>query len=51
MSTLQIKSHEYSSHFSFIILFVEILSLYAINLDGMILLADSSFTIFAMLNE
>jgi len=47
--TLQIRKHEYSGDLDLIILFVDILSLYAINLDVASLFADSSFTFLAML--
>jgi hypothetical protein len=50
-STLQIRSHRYSGHFNFIILFVVgILPLYAINSDAVSMFADSSFTFLVILN-
>ena len=48
-STLQIRKHEYSGDLDFIILFVGILSLYAINLGVVDLFVDSSFMFLAML--
>jgi len=48
--TLQIRKHEYFNDLEFIILFVSILLLYAINLSAVSLFADSSFTFLAMLN-
>jgi len=48
-STLQIWKQEYSGDLDFIILFVGILSLYAINLGDVSLFADSPFTFLAML--
>ncbi|RHN79290.1 hypothetical protein MtrunA17_Chr1g0175711 [Medicago truncatula] len=50
-STLQIRRHEFSSHFNFIILFVGILLLYAFNLDVVSLFADSSSIFLLMLND
>ncbi|AET03591.1 transmembrane protein, putative [Medicago truncatula] len=47
-STLQIRKHVYFSDLSFIILFVGILPLYAINLGVVSLFADSPFTFLAM---
>jgi len=47
-STLQIRKHENFGDLDFILLFVGILSLYAINLDVVSLFADSSFTFLAM---
>ena len=47
-STLQIQKQEYSGDLDFIILFVGILPLYAINLGAVSLFADSSFTFLAM---
>jgi len=47
-STLQIQKHEYFSGLDFIILFVGILSLYAINLSIVSLFAYSPFTFLAM---
>jgi len=43
-STLQIRKHEYSGDLDLIILFIGILSLYAINLDDVSMFAISSFT-------
>ena len=48
-STLQIRKHGYSGDFDLIILFVGILSLYAINLDVVSLFAVSSFTFLVIL--
>ena len=48
-STLQIRKQEYSGDLDFIILFVGILPLYAINLGDVSLFADSPFTFLAML--
>jgi len=48
-STLQIQKHGYSGDLDFIILFVGILPLYAINLGVVSLLADSPFTFLAIL--
>ena len=48
-STLQIQKHGYSGDLDFIILFVGILSLYAINLGVVSLFADSPFTFLAIL--
>jgi len=45
---LQIQKHEYFGDLDFIILFVGILPLYAINLGDVSLFADSSFTLLAM---
>jgi hypothetical protein len=47
-STLQIRKHGYFSDLGFIILFVGILPLYAINLCVVSLFADSSFAFLAM---
>jgi len=47
-SSLHIRKHEYFGDLSFIILFVGILLLYAINLDAVSLFADLSFTFLAM---
>ncbi|AES81551.1 transmembrane protein, putative [Medicago truncatula] len=47
-STLQIRKHGYFGDLGFIILFVGILPLYAINLGAMSLFADSPFTFLAM---
>ena len=47
-STLQIHKHGYFSDLSFIILSVNILSLYAINLGVVSLFIDSSFTFLVM---
>ena len=47
-STLQIWKHEKFSELDFIILFVDILPLYAINLGVVSLFVDSSFTFLAM---
>ena len=47
-STLQIQKQEYSGDLDFIILFVGILPLYAINLGVVSLFADSPFTFIAM---
>jgi len=47
-STLQIRKHEYFGGLDFIILFVGILPLYAINLSDVSLFIDSSFTFLAM---
>jgi len=49
-STLQIRNHEYFDDLEFIILFVGILSLYAINLYVVSLFAYSPFTFLTMLN-
>jgi len=48
-STLQIRNHEYYGDLNFIILFVGILPLYAINLGVVSLFADLSFMFLAML--
>jgi len=48
-STLQIQKHEYSGDLDFIILFVGILPLYAINLGAVSFFADSPFTFLAIL--
>jgi len=48
MSTLQIRKHGYFGDLGFIILFVGILPLYAINLGVVSLFADSPFTFLAM---
>jgi len=47
-STLQIQKHEYFGDLGFIILFVGILPMYAINLGAVSLFADSPFTFLAM---
>ncbi|AES73078.1 transmembrane protein, putative [Medicago truncatula] len=47
-STLQIRKHGYLGDLGFIILFVGILPLYAINLGDVSLFADSPFTFLAM---
>ncbi|AET00152.1 transmembrane protein, putative [Medicago truncatula] len=47
-STLQIRKHGYFSDLGFIILFVGILPLYAINLGVVSLFANSPFTFLAM---
>jgi len=47
-STLQIQKHGYFSDLGFIILFVGILPMYAINLGVVSLFADSPFTVLAM---
>ena len=47
-STLQIRKHEYFGDLGFIILFVGILPMYAINLGVVSLLADFPFTFLAM---
>jgi len=47
-STLQIRKHGYFSDLDFIILFVGIFPLYAINLGAVSLFADSSFTFLTM---
>ena len=47
-STLQIRKHGYFGDLGFIILFVGILPLYAINLGVVSLFADSPFTFLAM---
>jgi len=49
VSMLQIQKHGYSGDLDFIILFVGILSLYAINLDVVSLFAVLSFTFLAIL--
>jgi len=48
VSTLQIRKHENFGDLDFIILFIDILSLHAINLGAVSLFADSSFTFLAM---
>jgi hypothetical protein len=48
-STLQIQKHGYSGDLDFIILFVGILPLNAINLGAVSLFADSPFTFLAIL--
>jgi len=48
-STLQIQKHEYSGDLDFIMLFVGMLPLYAINLGVVSLFKDSAFTSLAML--
>jgi len=50
MSTLQIRKHWCSGDLNFIILFVGIFPLYAINLGVVSLFANSPFTFLAMLN-
>ena len=50
-SMLYIWRHGYSCYFNFIILFVDILSLYAINFDGVSLFIHSSFMFLEMLND
>jgi len=47
-STLQIQKHGYSGDLDFIILFVDILPLYAINLGVVSLFANSPFTFLAI---
>jgi len=47
-STLQIWKHEYFGDLDFIILFVGILPMYAINLGDVSLFADSPFTFLTM---
>jgi len=47
-STLQICKHEYFTGLGFIILFVGILPMYAIDLGAVSLFADSPFTFLAM---
>ena len=47
-STLQIRKHEYFGDLDFIILFVGILPMYAINLGAVSLFADSLFTFLVM---
>jgi len=47
-STLQIQNYGCFSDLEFITLFVNILSLYAINLSDVSLFADSSFTFLVM---
>ena len=49
MSTLQIRKHVYFDDLNFIILFVAILPLYAINLCAVNLFVDSSFMFLAIL--
>jgi len=49
MSTLQIQEHEHCGDFDFIILFLGIFLLYAINLDVVSLFAALPFTFLAML--
>ena len=49
-STLQIQNHGYFDDLEFIILFVGIFSLYAINLGVVSLFADPPFTFLVMLN-
>jgi len=46
---LHMQKHDYSGDLDFIILFVGILQLYAINLVVVILFADSPFTFLAIL--
>ena len=50
-STLQIRKHGYSGDFDLIILFVGILSLYAINLDAMSLFTVSSFYVCSDIDD
>ena len=50
-ATLQIWRHEYSDHFNFIIYFVCIMPLHAINFDTVSLFTDLSFTFLVMLND
>jgi len=45
---LQIRKLGYFGDLDFIILFVGILPMYAINMDAVILFADSPFTVLAM---
>jgi len=47
-STLQIQKYGYFGDLDFILLFVDILPLYAINLGAVSLFADSPFTFLAM---
>jgi len=47
-STLQIRKHGYFGDLGFIILFVGILLMYAINLGAVSLFADSPFTFLVM---
>jgi len=47
-SMLQIRKYVYFGNLGFIILFVGILPMYAINLGAVSLFADSPFTFFAM---
>jgi len=47
-STLQIRKHGYFGDLGFIILFVGILPMYAINLGVVSLFADSPFTFLVM---
>jgi len=47
-STLQIRKHEYFGDLDFLILFVGIWSLYAINSGIVSMFADSPFTFLAM---
>jgi len=47
-STLQIRKHGYFGDLGFIILFVGILPMYAINLGVVSLFADSTFTFLTM---
>jgi len=49
VSMLQIHKHGYFGDLHFIVLFVSIFSLYAINLDVVSLFSDSPFTFLAML--
>ncbi|AES98362.1 transmembrane protein, putative [Medicago truncatula] len=48
-STLQIQKHGYFGDLDFIILFVDIFPLYAINLGAVSLFADSPYTFLAIL--
>ena len=48
VSTLQIREHGYFGGLNFIILYVGILPLYAINLGVVSLFADSPFTFLVM---
>jgi len=47
-STLQIRKHGYFGNLGFIILFADILPMYAINLSAVSLFADSTFTFLTM---
>ena len=49
-STLQIRKHVHFSDLEYIILFVDILPLYAINLGDMSSFVDSLFTFLTILN-
>ncbi|AES75367.1 transmembrane protein, putative [Medicago truncatula] len=50
-STLQIQKNVYFGDLDFIILFVGILPLYAINLDAVSLFADSLYYVFSDINH